>query len=195
MPTIGKRFQTGVLARSDSIAPDLEDSLRLSAVPFRMTGFSSTGGDGIPGAVCYHWLRMKIANSITNQYQHFQVLNLSQLVHKIEGRGPFMVTQDGCDPSDPAMRQCSFVLTRRGTWLHFYLYLALPETVRQQCTHFETIAEVLHRAESLSPKAIVEDATSLQEMIREAGFQPAPEDATGQALLSEMKRRHAVSPE
>lgn len=135
---------------------------------------------------------MKTANSITNSYQDFQVLNLCQLVHHVEGRGPFMVTQDGCDPNDAAMRNCSFVLTRRGTWLHFYLYLALPEKVRAQCAHFETVAEVLQRADSLPPKVIVEDAASLQELIREAGFEPDAADATGQALLREMKKRHGA---
>ncbi len=134
---------------------------------------------------------MKTANSITNSYQDFQVLNLHRLVHHVEGRGRFMVTQDGCDPNDAAMRHCSFVLTKRGTWLHFYLYLALPESVRQSCAHFETAAEVLTRADSLPSKVIVEDAASLQELIREAGFEPEAGDATGKALLSEMKKRHS----
>ena len=135
---------------------------------------------------------MKTANAITNSYRDFHVLNLSQLVHHVEGRGPFMVTQDGCDPGDPTMRFCSFVLTRRGTWLHFYLYLALPESVRQHCAHFGTIAEVLERADSLPGKVIVENAASLQELIHEAGFEPDAADATGQALWRELKKRHEV---
>lgn len=137
---------------------------------------------------------MKIASAITNRYQDFQVLNLSQLVHRVEGRGPYMVTQDGCDPDDPRMRACSFVLTKRGTWLHFYLYLALPESVRRQCAQFETIEDALQRADSLPGKVVVENAASLQELIREAGFEPDVADATGQALLQEMKKRHGVEP-
>ncbi|MCI0537475.1 MAG: hypothetical protein L0Z50_19845 [Verrucomicrobiales bacterium] len=135
---------------------------------------------------------MKTANSITNRYQDFQVLNLCQLVHHVEGRGPYMVTQDGCDPDDPAMRKCSFVLTKRGTWLHFYLYLALPESVRQKIAHFEVVTEVLQRADSLPPKVIVENAASLQELIRECGFEPDAADVTGQALLREMQKRHVA---
>ncbi len=103
-----------------------------------------------------------------------------------------MVTQDGCDPDDASRRRCSFVLTRRGTWLHFYLYLALPETVRQKCAHFETVADALQRAETLPPKVIVESAASLQEMLHEAGFEPAAGDATGQALWRELKKRHGL---
>lgn len=135
---------------------------------------------------------MKTANAITNRYQDFQVLNLCQVVHHVEGRGPFIVTQDGCDPNDPTMRACSFVLTRRGTWLHFYLYLALPESVRQHCAHFETVADMLQRADALQGKVVVESAASLQELIREAGFEPDAADATGQALLRELKKRHGI---
>jgi hypothetical protein len=135
---------------------------------------------------------MKTANAISNRYQDFQVLNLCQLVHHVDGRGPFMVTQDGCDPDDPTMRACSFVLTKRGTWLHFYLYLALPESVRQHCAHFETVADVLQRADALPGRVVVENAASLQELIREAGFEPDAADATGQALLRELKKRHGT---
>jgi len=135
---------------------------------------------------------MKTTHAITNQYQDFRVLNLCQLVHHAEGRGPYLVTQDGCDPNDPAMRECSFVLTKRGTWLHFYLYLALPESVRGKIAHFDALAEVLQRAESLPAKVIVEDAASLQQLIRECGFEPDAADLTGQALLREMKQRHGA---
>jgi hypothetical protein len=136
---------------------------------------------------------MKTAQPINNQYQNFQLLNLCQLVHHVEGRGPYMITQDGCDPNDPAMRSCSFVLTQRGTWLHFYLYLALPESVRAKVAHFDQLPEALQRADSLPAKAIVEDTASLQELIRETGFEPAAGDATGQALLCEIKKRHQVN--
>ena len=134
---------------------------------------------------------MKIASSITNQFQNFHVQNLCQLVHHVEGRGPFIVTQDGAAPDDPQMRECSFVLTKRGTWLHFYLYLALPEKVRAQCAHFETIAEVLQRADTLPANVVVEDASSLQDLLHEAKFEPDASDPTGQALLREVRQRHA----
>lgn len=133
---------------------------------------------------------MTATHSLTNDYRDFQVLNLCQLVHHCEGRGPYLITQDGCDPGDPTFRHCSFVLTRRGTWLHFYLYLALPEAVRAGIAHSDTADEALHRAETLPPTVAVEDAASLQELIRESGFTPDAADLTGQALLREMRRRH-----
>lgn len=135
---------------------------------------------------------MKTAPAITNRYQDFHVLNLCQLVHHVEGRGPFMVTQDGSAPNDPTLRACSFVLTRRGTWLHFYLYLALPDSVRQRCAHFESIQAVLERADSLPARVTVEDAASLQELMHEAGFDPDATDVTGQAPLREVKKRHGL---
>jgi RND family efflux transporter MFP subunit len=114
---------------------------------------------------------MKTANAITNRYQDFHVLNLSRLLHQVESRGPFMVTQDGSDPEDHTMRACSFVLTRRGTWLHFYRYLALSEAARARIAHFDTVAETLRRTDSLPDRVVVEDDASLQEMLREAGLE------------------------
>jgi hypothetical protein len=134
---------------------------------------------------------MNIASTITNSFQNFHVHNLSQLVHRVEGRGPFIVTQDGAAPDDPKMRPCAFVLTRRGTWLHFYLYLTLPENVRAACAHFDSIADVMTLAEKLSGKPIVEDTASLQDLIRSTGFTPDASDSAGNALLRAIVERHA----
>lgn len=131
---------------------------------------------------------MIASHTITNRFTDFRLLDLSKLEHRVEGHGPFMMVQDGSAPDDPKMRECSFVLTKRGTWLHFYLYLALPAEVRSRCAHFDTASEVLKRADSLSERVIVEDAASLQELLLEAGFEP--EDPVGQELFTEMKTRH-----
>lgn len=135
---------------------------------------------------------MKPASAITNQFLDFHLLNLAELVHHTPGRGPFMVTQDGCDPKDAAMRACTFVLTKRGTWLHFYLYLALPEAVRQACAHFDSVAEILNHAESLPPGVIVETAASLQDLLLGAGFEPAEGDVEGHAVLRALRIRHGA---
>lgn len=133
---------------------------------------------------------MNIANPIRNEVGSLQILNLSQLLKKSEGRGPFLMIQDGCAPGDPRMRACSFVLTRRGTWLHFYLYLALSEGARARCAQFDTVAEALAAAGSLGPEVRVESAESLQAFLREEGFEPGIGDSSGQALLAEIRRRH-----
>ena len=127
---------------------------------------------------------------LTNDYRDFQLLELGKLMSSGEGRGPFMVLQDGIAPGDPRMRTCSFVLTRRGTWLHYYLFLTLPEEVRRRCALFESGAEALGQAGVLSGVPVVEDTLSLPELIHQAGFKPAETDTTGRALLEELRRRH-----
>ncbi len=132
---------------------------------------------------------MLATRTITNSYQDFQLLELSRLLHT-EGRGPFMVVQEGAAPDDSAMRHCSFVLTRRGTWLHYYLFLALPEDVRQRIAMFDTVADVFARAEFMPERIRVEDAVSLQELLHSSGFEPGAADTQGRALFEELRRRH-----
>jgi hypothetical protein len=132
---------------------------------------------------------MLAARTITNSYQDFQLLELSKLLHRTSGRGPFMVVQDGSAPDDSSSRHCSFVLTHRGTWLHYYLYLALPEQVRQVAM-FDTVADVFARAETMPVHVKVEDAMSLQELLRDEGFEPGIADEHGRALLEELRLRH-----
>lgn len=132
---------------------------------------------------------MNPVSPITNRHQEFRIHNLAQLLRQDGARGPFIVTQDGSDPGDPRMRPCSFVLTRRGTWLHFYLYLALSNEARAHCVQFESAADALHAAASLPDMVRVENAVSLQELLLEAGFQPGPPDPAGRALLEAVRQR------
>ncbi|MEN9575462.1 MAG: hypothetical protein RL514_3317 [Verrucomicrobiota bacterium] len=136
---------------------------------------------------------MIATRTITNSYQDFQLLELSKLLHRTEGRGPFMVVQEGCAPDDSSSRNCSFVLTHRGTWLHYYLYLALPEAVRRVAM-FDTVADVFARAETMPARVKVEDAMSLQALLRDEGFEPATGDEQGRVLFEELKRRHPGEP-
>lgn len=132
---------------------------------------------------------MIATRTITNSYQDFQLLEMSKLLHRTEGRGPFMVVQEGCAPDDSSSRHCSFVLTHRGTWLHYYLYLALPEAVRRVAM-FDTVADVFARAEAMPARVKVEDAMSLQELLRDEGFEPTPGDEQGRVLFEDLQRRH-----
>lgn len=132
---------------------------------------------------------MFATRTITNSYQDFQLLELSRLLHT-DGRGPFMVVQEGAAPDDSAMRHCSFVLTRRGTWLHYYLFLALPEEVRRRIAMFDTVADVFARAEAMPAHVRVEDALSLQELLHDSGFEPGAADEQGRVLFEDLRRRH-----
>lgn len=127
--------------------------------------------------------------TITNDPQAFCIQELSELLHT-PGRGPFLAVQHGSAPNDPQMRECVFVLTRRGTWLHFYLYIALPDDVRRRVAMSDTIEEMLERCERLFGKVIVEDALSLPELLAEVDFTPGENDPGGRALFEHMRKLH-----
>lgn len=103
---------------------------------------------------------MTARRAITNRLQDCQLLELGKLLGRPDTRGPFLLVQDGADPADPRMRECSFVLTRRGTWLHYYVYLALPEATRRRCALFDTSHEVLQLVDGLTGPVRVEDASN-----------------------------------
>lgn len=131
---------------------------------------------------------------LTNHYPDFQLQELGRWLGDGSQRGPYLISQDGAAPEDPQQRHCTFVLTRRGTWLHYYLFLALPEEVRRRCALFDTTREALECAGGLSGGPRVEDAHTLPELIRDAGFAPAESDALGRALLEDLQRRHPQAP-
>lgn len=137
---------------------------------------------------------MNSCRTLTNHFPDLQLLELGQWLGDGTRRGPYLVSQEGAAPEDPQQRHCSFVLTRRGTWLHYYLFLALPEEVRRRCALFETPAEALECIGRLQERPRVEDTHTLPELIRDAGFAPAASDAIGQALLADLQRRHPNAP-
>jgi hypothetical protein len=124
---------------------------------------------------------------INNNPQEFCIEELSRLLGNA-GRGPFMVTQRGAAPDDPQMRECVYVLTRRGTWLHFYLFIALPENVRRRLAMLDTIEETLERCEHLPAKVFVEDTHSLPELLAEVEFPPTASDPEGRALFEHVRK-------
>jgi hypothetical protein len=130
---------------------------------------------------------MIASRSITNNPLEFCVEELSQLLGT-PGRGPFMVTQRGSAPDDPQKRECVFVLTRRGTWLHFYLFIALPEHVRRRIAMLDTVEQTLERCARLPSKVTVEDAHSLPELLADVGFEPHESDLSGRALFEHMRK-------
>ena len=133
---------------------------------------------------------MKIARAIRNSYHDFRILDVSKSTRNPKRHGPFMAIQEGSDPNDPRMRECTFVLTRRGTWMHCYLFLLLPRSLRRQVAVFDKPQDILALAEELSPKPVaVETALSLQELIGGSVPALADDDPTSQTLLTELRRR------
>ncbi len=131
---------------------------------------------------------MKIGSTISNRYSDFQLLELSATTDHPEKRGPYMVAQTGSAPGDPEQRECTFALTRRGTWLHHYILFMLPPELRDRIVVFETVPEVIDLAEGLVGTPEVETIESLGQMLHESGFEPAAADRTTEVLLEEIQR-------
>lgn len=134
---------------------------------------------------------MPIANTITNQFADFQLLEVGKTTAHPENRGPYMVVQTGSAPGDPELRECTFTLTHRGTWLHCYVFFMLPRPIRRQVAVFESVPEVMRLAGGLTGRPVVETIESLQELLREAGFKPTADDPASEALLKELKQKHS----
>ena len=120
---------------------------------------------------------MDTAAAISNDFQAFRLWNLTDSGPRTAGepapRGPYMVVQDGCAPGDPTSRLCSFVLTRRGTWLHGFLFFMLPERVRREIGAFDSVREVFALVEGLVGKPRVETAKTVPELLGSVGYQLA----------------------
>lgn len=134
---------------------------------------------------------MSAAPTITNRFRDFQLLDVSKTTRHPEHRGPYMMIQHGSAPEDPQLRECTFTLTKRGTWLHCYVFFLLPKPVRRQVAVFETVPELMELAENLPSKPIVESVESLSTLLKEGGFSPTTEDAENMALWSTVNQREA----
>jgi len=136
---------------------------------------------------------MTTSAAITNNPQDFCIQEMSA-VFGTPGPGPFLAVQRGAAPGDPRMRECFFVLTRRGTWLHFYLFIALPDDVRRRVAMSDSIEEMLDRCGRQSGGVVVEDTHSLPELLAEVEFTPGESDPAGRALFEQMRKLHASLP-
>ncbi len=133
---------------------------------------------------------MCIAKTITNSFQDFRLLEISRTTKHPESRGPYMVAQTGSTPGDPEVRECTFALTRRGTWLHCYIFFLLPRDLRRQIAVFETVPEVMELAGRLTGNPVVETIESLPRLLGDAGFRPLDDDPASAALMAELRNRH-----
>jgi len=131
---------------------------------------------------------MSIGATISNRFSDFKLLELSQTTDHPDKRGPYMVAQTGSAPGDPAQRECTFALTKRGTWLHHYILFMLPQDVRDEIVVFETVAEVMDLAEGLVGTPEVETIESLGQMLHDNGFQPEAGDRATEVLLEEIRQ-------
>lgn len=132
---------------------------------------------------------MTADRTITNHFPDFRLLNVASTTRHPEQRGPYMVVQTGSAPDDPEMRECTFALTRRGTWLHCFLFFMMPKPVRRNVAVFESVADVTSLTEGLTGRPVVETMASLPELLGDADFRPVADDPASEALLAALRNR------
>lgn len=85
---------------------------------------------------------------ITNSYQDVHLISLKHWRNAPafappDSGGPYVVSQQGYDPSDLRAEPDEFLLGKSGTWISLGLFYRLPKDVRQAEFVFATAAEVV----------------------------------------------------
>lgn len=89
--------------------------------------------------------------TVSNDFSRFRIVNLHD---DRPGRGPFVVTQRGSNPGDPALAEHEYVLGRNGEWVEWTEVLAGGEQGFEEVV-FDTIEEVIVAVEGLKGGAAV----------------------------------------
>lgn len=97
---------------------------------------------------------------LTNHFSACRLVSLSKLKAAAEfpardANGPYLITQDGYDPSDPAMRRGEFLLSRSGEWLGTHWFVRLPVPERRKQFLFATVGEAMELMQDLPSKVRV----------------------------------------
>lgn len=92
---------------------------------------------------------------LSNHFSACRLVSLAKLKTAAEfpGRdanGPYLIAQEGYDPSDPAMRLGEYLLSRSGEWLGTHWFVRLPVPERRKEFFFPTVGEVMELMEDLA---------------------------------------------
>ena len=90
---------------------------------------------------------------MTNDYRDFELLNLG---YQPDGRGPYVVQQEGYPPASVTNEADRFLLRKDGVWVLNLAVFALPEEEQAQFI-FDEIAEVFATVDRLVGIPVVED--------------------------------------
>ena len=128
---------------------------------------------------------------LTNDYRDSQILNLGGT----NGRGPYLVTQTGVDPSAPVPRTHLFVLRPDGRWADFNAYASRDNPEAMDEIVFEQITEVMATFSRLPPKPDIADLKvdeeGLKVWLEKQKDRPPLEGA--RAWAADYRRRHPIS--
>jgi len=115
--------------------------------------------------------------NITNHFMDARLVSLSSWreASRIELKdrgGPYVVLQEGYDPTDLKMIAREFILGRSGKWLALEHFYRLPVNDRRDEFVFGRVADVMQMMSDLPSKTVM-------------FHQPTPEQATGVAPASD----------
>jgi hypothetical protein len=122
--------------------------------------------------------------SITNHYQDVYLVSLQNWSRAAEFTscdrgGPYIVVQEGYDPSDLTSTMDEFVLGRSGRWLPLGHFFRLPQAQKRAEFVFCTAAEVMKLLESLPHQAAI---LRPGEAFLETGPEAEPDDLNATVL-------------
>jgi hypothetical protein len=92
--------------------------------------------------------------TLTNNYRDCELLNLS---YNKDGRGPYVLRQDGVPPDSASPHEYRFLLRKDLSWVLNLTVFALPEKELENYI-YEDAAELYAVVEKLGGKPVVEDA-------------------------------------
>ena len=92
--------------------------------------------------------------TLTNNYQDCELLNLG---YNSDGRGPYILRQNGVPPNSVTPHEYRFLLRKDLTWVLNLIVFALPEKELENFI-YKDVAELYVAVEELGGTPVVEDA-------------------------------------
>ena len=93
--------------------------------------------------------------ALSNDFDRCEVINLAQ---DPQGRGPYLVRQEGYPPGSTDFISKRFLLQKDGRWLLNFAFVMLPEA-EQEAQMFHSLKDVLTLLDELSTKPVQADDT------------------------------------
>lgn len=123
--------------------------------------------------------------TISNDYSRCEMMNLASAPN---GRGPFVIRQEGSPPGSMSMKQDPFLLRNDGVWVLNLIVFSLPEQEQQRYI-YQTSADVMKALDSLQGDPVVD--ARLPEGVSQAELLAGVEN-TASRLLGGLKNAKPV---
>lgn len=121
---------------------------------------------------------------LSHHPDRFQLVNLRL---QKDGKGPYMIRQEGYAPGSTSMANHRFFLLKDGTWLLNYAFFMLDE--KEQETHFlADLEEVFETVDQLAGKSVVAQEKLPEGATKESIMQAVRQ--TGSRVLQRLHEAH-----